>query len=284
MCNTNGHDGSGFQVRRCKKQKEIGVCGVENMVENEIDTLATKVKKAGFITAYNVNHAYYRDEFSLFMVYGPLGIGKSSYAIKVMAEVLGEKNKPDYNKVKDYMVFHPQDFVEKCYKMAEQGQRDKAIIWDDAGLWLFALDFKNPFIQAIIKYLNVARTNWGAFILTTPTPSWIIYKLRSFPQSVTIKILKVNDDMGRRQRLRVGRAYRFWVMPDMKKTGVRVLYEDYFDAMLPDDVYHDWYQPLRATYAREAALLARKEMEKLGNRLGKDTQQLVDMAIKDYTI
>jgi hypothetical protein len=249
------------------------------LAEIKGDNVESKLDKVGLLTAHNISHSYYRDEFNLFIVYGPLGIGKSSYAIKVMAQVLGS-----FDKVKDYIVFHPEDFVDRCFKMAERGQRDKAIIWDDAGLWLFALDFKNPFIQSIIKYLNVARTNWGAFILTTPTPSWIIYKLRSFPQCTTIKILKTNDDMGRRQRLRVARAYRFWMMPDMKKTGVRTLYEDYFDAMLPDNVFHDWYQPLRATYAREAAMLARKEMNKLAGKLSKDTAQLAEMAIKQYNI
>lgn len=229
------------------------------------------------ITAELINRAYYRDEFKLFIVYGPLGIGKSAYSVHCMAEVLGS-----YDAVKDYIVFHPQDFVERCWDMCEKGRREKAIIWDDAGLWLFAMDFTNPFIRAVLKYMNVARTNWGALILTTPTPTWVLYKMRSFPQSLNLKIVKTNADVSprnpRKQRLRKARAYRSWVSPDFKKQGVRTIYEDHFDAMMPQDFF-EWYKPVRDEYAREAAMMMKKELKKLGEKLAKEAEHIVEVTL-----
>ncbi|MFA5365710.1 MAG: hypothetical protein WC325_11070, partial [Candidatus Bathyarchaeia archaeon] len=135
-----------------------------------------------------INHAYYHDEFQLFIVYAPLGYGKSAYAVKVLSELYNK----DWEKVKQYIVFPPKDCVSKCVEMNKTGKREKAIVWDDAGLWLFALQKNDVFVQAVIKYMNVARTNWGAMILTTPTPSWITYKMRNFPQHINVKIIKAS--------------------------------------------------------------------------------------------
>jgi len=243
-----------------------------------------------FITAQLINQCYYRDEFKLFLVYGPLGVGKSAYSTHVMAEVLGDKIKPDYKKwimqvkpnyerVKDFIVFRPQDFVERCWQMCEKGQREKAIIWDDAGLWLFAMEFNDPFVKALLKYMNVARTNWGAMILTTPAPTWVLYKMRSFPQSINIKILKRDSEKkpGRvsLQRPRIARAYRSWVAPDFKKQGVRTIYEDHFDATMPQDFY-EWYKPLRDEYAKEAAMMMKRELRKMSEKLAKEAEQIVE--------
>lgn len=208
-----------------------------------------------FITTDIINRAYYQDEFKLFVVYGPLGIGKSAFSLKVAHEVYG-----DWDKVKEFIVFQPKDFVEKCLSLTERGKREKVLIWDDAGLWLFAMQHNDPFVQSVIKYMNVARTNWAAIILTTPTPSWVIYKLRNFPQNIRIKIIKYSSDQGRTQKLRLAKAYRSWIAPDFKHSGVHSLYRDKFDAFLPRDFYWHWYKPLRDTYAKQAGKLMQKEL------------------------
>lgn len=212
-----------------------------------------------------INHAYYHDEFQLFIVYAPLGYGKSTYAVKVLAELYNR----DWEKVKQLLVFPPKDFVQKCVEMNQKGIREKAIVWDDAGLWLFALQRNDIFVQAVIKYMNVARTNWGAMILTTPTPSWVTYKMRNFPQHINIKIIKASDDIGRKQRLRYAKGYRQWTAPDFKHTGVRKIFQDYFDATMPNDFYN-WYKPIRDGYAKQASELMNKSLADL---LMKDSKQ-----------
>lgn len=229
-----------------------------------------------FVTSHLVDKAYYRDEFKLFIIYGPLGIGKSAYALKVAHEVYDGS----WDQVKAHVVFHPEDFVNRCLDMSEKGKRDKVLIWDDAGLWLFAMDFTNPFIKAILKYMNVARTNWGALILTSPTPTWVLYKMRTFPQLINIKITKKQDETQpgntTYRRPRIGRAYRSWVAPDLKKQGVHTIYEDEYDATLPNDVYWDWYKPLRDSYAKQAAIMMKSELAKVSDKMAKEAEAIVE--------
>lgn len=226
-----------------------------------------------FVTAKLVNQAYYQNEMSLFLVYGPLGYGKSAYALKVAKEVYG-----DYEKVKDYIVFHPKDFVARCLKMSERGKREKLLIWDDAGLWLFYMQYSNPFVQAVMKYLNVARTNWGALIFTTPSPSYVAHKLRNFPQNISIKIIKEGSDQQHATRPRIAKAYRSWVAPDFRHQGVRLIYADRFSALLPNEFYRDWYEPLRDTYAKEAGELMAQELQSIGKKEAEQMQQAITNA------
>jgi len=217
----------------------------------------------GFITAQEIETAFRRDECHIFLPYGPLGIGKSSFAIKVVAEVYGKDGQPNYEAVKSHLVFHPRDFVAKCSQMMERGEKDKVLIWDDAGLWLFALDYHHPFVKAVIKYLNVARTNWGSLIFTTPLPTWVLKKIRGFPQATTLKITKSETDSRYPYRPRIANAYRYWISPDMKKSGVKGIYQDKFNAILPQVFYWEWYKPLRDSYAAQAVAAMSKHLASL---------------------
>lgn len=206
-----------------------------------------------------IEKAHTADECKVFIPYGPLGIGKSTYACKVVAELYAVDGKPNWEAVKDHLVFHPSEFVEKCTLLMEQDRKDKALIWDDAGLWLLALEHWSPFIRAVVKYLNVARTNWAALIFTTPLPTWVIKKVRGFPQAITLKIIKASSQP---HRPRIARAFRYWVTPDMRKSGVMEIYRDHFRGLMPNDFY-DWYKPLRDSYARRAIAGMKEELKHL---------------------
>jgi len=211
------------------------------------------------ITGEFIEKAYHADECKVFIPYGPLGIGKTTYACKVVAQIYGTKGNPNWEAVKSRMVFHPREFVEKTEALMESGKKDYVLIWDDAGLWLNSLEHWNPFVRSIVKYLNVMRTNLAGLILTSPMPTWVIKKVRGFPQAVTLRITRTRDDTKRRKRYRVAKAYRYWVIPDMKKSGVRIIYEDYFTALMPNDFY-DWYKPIRDSYAQKAIRNMREEL------------------------
>lgn len=225
--------------------------------------------------------AYYSDECDLYLVYGmPEGIGKSTLTIKVLAEIKG-RPKPqlvdewplDYEQVKTRVKFYPEDVVDLCKELTDKGRREEAFIWDDAGLWLNAMEWNDPFVIAFTKYLNIARTNWAAIILTTPVPEWVLKKFRTSEGLIFVKITKVPGAKTYKGRIREARAYRRWIHPDRTKHGVRSLFNMVYDASLPNDFYYDWYKPLRDSYAKAAVnqmFMALEKKKKRGFTTGRD--------------
>lgn len=227
----------------------------------ELESL--KENKLPFLMNRYIDDAYYPPtEFLLFILYAGLGKGKSAYAIKNGVEILMNiyrlKEAEAWERIKEFICFHPQQFFDKLDQIRDAGlYRSPFIIWDDAGLWLYALDWSDPFVKALGKYMNVARTRLASLILTTPTPTWIIKKLRGFPDAMNVKITKPDSSEWRRR----ARAYQQNMLPDMTKYRVRVVFDDYFSCKMPDDFYWKWYQPLRSEYENMALNLIKQSWE-----------------------
>lgn len=234
---------------------------------------------------------YYNDEFEALLTYGPLGYGKSSYDIQSTAEVYGIINDEvvgenpdgtpaysDYDAVKPRLKFHPEEVMKY---LLDREERDVTMIWDDAGLWLYALDWNHPFIKAFGKYLNVARTDFGSIQFTAPLPTMVMKRVRDMPQVRTIKVIKRDtDDPERRYKPRIAKLYQMWISPDMKRSGVKQTHEDTYNAYLPDDFFA-WYKPIRDHYAKMAKMMMKKEMSKMmKDILGSSYQEAVDEADK----
>jgi len=228
------------------------------------------------ITAHRIMANMVNDEFTPFIIYGPLGFGKSAYAIKVAGHVLGSwlgLDGPCYELYwfKKILGWHPIKVVAQWMMI-----KDKlpVYIWDDAGYWLYALEFNHPWIKAVCKYMNVVRTDLGGIIFTSPLPTYITRKVRALPDLINIKIMKrysSKDTKPSHQWARLARAYYHWTLPDMKQTRVRKLYEDKFSCRIPDELY-EWYKPLRDRYAKEAKRLIFRELRKM---FGKEEVQSV---------
>lgn len=209
--------------------------------------------------ARHILKAWELGDFLAVVVYGVQRIGKTAYALKVLAEVMGELyngGKPDYSieTAKRNLVFPPQQFMDRVDAIT---MKEPMIIWDDAGLWLNALDWYDPWVKAVGKYMNVIGTDLAAIIFTAPLPTWVTTKVRGMPQITTVKIIK----RGNKQFSRRGTAYRNWLAPDMKKSGVRKLFYEDYSCRIPDHLYL-WYNPLRERYATIAKALMRRNFPK----------------------
>lgn len=201
----------------------------------------------GFVTVHNILQSHKNNECQNFIIYGPLGVGKSSYALQILMEIYKTK---DPEILKQYFFFSPVEFLRALRRFKEQ---IPALVWDDAGVWLYYLDFHSPVVKSIAKMMQLIRTKTSSVIFTTPTPTLILGKLRSFPQTVTIKVVKNagGEQWGRPLRdLRTAKAYRAWLLPDLQKLRIKKLYEDTFGVYLPTPLYN-WHIQERAGYIRQ---------------------------------
>jgi len=236
--------------------------------------------------ARKIINAYYNDIFLLPVIYGEPRIGKSAYALKVLFQVYDFIWGWDmYRVYEECMGFRPAEVIMDWKKL---GRKIPGYIWDDAGCWLFTLDYQDPLLKEVQRYFNVLSTDIQCLILTTPDPTWILNKIGKMPGSKWIKIIRVYGDdthLGPwTDSIRYSRralTYTPWRAPDLKKTGVsKPWIQDDYSCRLPDELY-EYYKPKREYYAglvKErmwSAMNDKVNQEKVkANRLKEDLDKL----------
>ncbi|MCJ7759673.1 hypothetical protein MUP59_00820 [Candidatus Bathyarchaeota archaeon] len=235
-------------------------------------------KVAYSITAWEINQAYYFDGFNSMTIEGLQRLGKTAYASKCFAQAFGEWQinpephcvKPDFESVKEWMTFLPREYLDSIMDVYE---KVRGLILDDAGLWLYALDWYDPFVKAVNKWMQVCGTRFGSVFMTTPNKNLISSKiLDALPDMKVCRIERAGYDQ-LFYRPRLAKVYERWDYPDGKKGGVKTKWEDKFNAILPND-YFAWYKPRREQYVDIALKLLRSEIVKIDRRLGLEGKRL----------
>lgn len=224
--------------------------------------------------AWKINDTYLFDSFFGIVVEGKQRVGKSSYVSQSLAEAAGKWDHnhrlddgtiiskavtPNYEEVKKWMVFPPKEFLDLVMHVK---RKQRAVIWDDAGFWLFALDWYEPFVKSVSRYIQLAGRQFGVLILTTPNKKLISNKvLEALPDMYVCKVVKAgSDDVKYRPRL--AKVYERWDYPDGRKGGVKTRWKDRFNAILPDHFY-EWYLPKSQRYMDIGLQLLKKEVRKI---------------------
>jgi len=97
-------------------------------------------------------------------VYGPMGYGKTSYALWTAYEVLG-----DWDKVLDHLFFDLDEALDFMYRHIMRGRRIPIMILDDAGFFLNRLTWwEKPKVE-FMELFNLARSIAASIIFTSPT-------------------------------------------------------------------------------------------------------------------
>jgi len=249
--------------------------------------------------SWYIRAAHKLDDFFGVIIEGVQRIGKSSFASQVGAEVFGEWEvysvkrfgmdvpavgcvKPNYERVKKNVVFLPREFLDRVVGL-ERGIKEPLLIWDDAGFWLYALDWYEPFVKAVNKYIQLAGRQFACLIFTTPSASLISSKvLDAMPELCKALILKEGFDTPWRKR-RQARFYQSWKYPDGSKGGVYLYWIDRFDAMLPDD-YYNWYKPISDSYLEQGKTLLKREVRRLDRRLGREQHTVDEIMEQAYKV
>lgn len=234
--------------------------------------------------ALKINQEQRFDGFSAICIEGKQRLGKSSYGSQCLAEANGKWtfkpklircDEPDYEAVKPWMVFPPKEFLNLVLNV-ETGTKEKAAFWDDAGFWLFALDWYEPFVKAVSRYVQLAGRQFAFLILTTPNKRLISGKvLEALPDLYVCKVVRSGKDTYYR-RPRVAKVYEKWDYPDGKKGGVKTRWRDKFNAMLPDEFFK-WYKPRSDHYMDIGIKILQSEVRKLGSKMDtKDKAEVME--------
>lgn len=222
---------------------------------------------------WKINDSFQFDSFFGLVVEGRQRIGKSSYVSQALAEAEGRYEydpvirsvTQDYDAIKKWIVFRPKEFLDRVLSIKDKA---KCLIWDDAGFWLFALDWYEAFVKTVARYIQLCGRQFGCLILTSPSQKMISGKvLEALPDMLVCRIREEGMD-SLRIRPREARVFRRWDYPDGKKGGVRKLFVDHFNAISPDD-YWKWYRPKSDEYMAIGLSILKREVTKMTRKLDK---------------
>lgn len=231
--------------------------------------------RSKLVLADMIEHWFDTDQFKQVVVYGPSGLGKSVYAWETLREVYPElavldkeKDKqpipeflwtedgPFYNTdLRQFLLFRPEELVGFATYARKHKKRYPVVLLDDAGLWFGSERRFDPFVQASVEFLQVARTCLSAIIITTPRLKNLLTNIRS-SDCLTTRIVKNG---------RYRRACGYTQTVDVRgRLRVRPSWDDSFSPMLPNDLY-EWYQKVRSGYVDLAAEKMRNALELQSN-------------------
>lgn len=238
---------------------------------------------------WKINHAYHLDDFYGLLVTGRQRIGKSSYVCQGLAESMGKWEyhpspycaEPDYSdRMRKWITFPPEEFIDLTLSLGV-GTKERAALWDDAGFWLFVLDWYEPFVKVVARYIQLAGRQFGFLLLTSPAQGMISSKvLDAMPDLFIAKVVKEGEDTPK-LKPRLVKVYERWEYPDGRKGGVRTRWKDHYNAILPDDFWK-WYKPKSDHYldeglkilSAERAILRLKQAKKEKEAKGEEGELL----------
>jgi hypothetical protein len=203
-----------------------------------------------------IREAYSRDGLVMAYIYGPMGYGKTSYALWTAYELLRS-----WNRVLDYLFFDLGEAIDVMYRHIEREERLKILIFDDAGFYLNRLTWWERDKVLFMELLNLARTIAAGILFTAPSheiPRQILSKtnyrvnVRPLqPEELQSRAAQETLETARKYGLEgggvaVARGYQLVVLPSFFKI-VRKEYVDYYPLWYP--VYSE-YRKIRAQHIK----------------------------------
>jgi hypothetical protein len=222
--------------------------------------------------------------FGLFIV-GKPGSGKSSYVIRMLSEVYGrcsydshifrlETESGEYRELplyivwehkwdawKEWLVFLPDQFVKKLSEVQATARQEKMMGWDDAGVWLSKYNWASEFSQGVSDQFEVIRRSFASVVFTCPNSKKLLKSIRDFPAMAKGKPAEVRGDDDKR-RIKV---YERDINLADDKEYPNKLFDEYYNVMLPDDVFAE-YDPVSRMYGKIVTIFLEKALKDLRER------------------
>lgn len=194
---------------------------------------------------------YSDDELRIVIVEGTQGYGKSTYACQIAAEVYGTWQ---WNILKNYLAYDPEELLSR---IEDKRKKSPLLIWDDAGNWLNANDYRKKWVKEASKYFQVARDDWGCMILTTVDAEDIANRIRNMNNRILVQITKRGKNVRQPYR-RTARIFTKWKTPDKTRSGETNVIEERFKARM-DDTFYGHYRVYRHGFNIKAKKRMREE-------------------------
>lgn len=194
-----------------------------------------------FVLSEKVKKAVSSRSFEGAIIYGKQRVGKTSYGLQVLYDIY-----ENWDKVLNRIFFKLEDLVDFLRKTHKQRKDVDAILWDDcgvygsSGLW-FSDRQMAEYLQNLIDVVGIRL---GGFLMTTPNPENLLKCLRSY-EFYRVKCVRHNQ-----RNRRLAKGYKTILYPSGKLITPKD-FRDYYDVMLPDDVYEE-YEEIRESYLNEA--------------------------------
>lgn len=210
------------------------------------------------------------------IIEGERGYGKSSYALKVMAQVYqnieGLDETTAWNRAIDNMVFSMDDIIQKINGNIETDHVSPAICLDDATVHFSSYKFFTNLYEVILVHgmFDTIRTACTGLLLTCPKRDLLLAALRNY-DDYKIEII-MNDGWQR-----IARGYKMKTSP-IGQRRVYKNYEDEYSCYLPNWVFEKYMEKrkfyLKQTNEELQRILGSKEERKKIRDVQKKLQKI----------
>lgn len=220
-----------------------------------------------------------------YCIYGPPRSGKTVLALMTVGELMGDWSKPmgndavkhfhengnldweDYVLQRDvgvlenptylwenlekFVVWRPDEFLDRLDRIIEEDRKLPCFIWDDAGYWLCNFDWGKDFQKMVGRYMQLFGVNFTALIFTSLLPTDIIGKISR--NKVEMRTVRIEYNGYSSPWSRICKMYSHNMCPDLQKSNVSkpdIMYLK--DVRCLGETYTKYLEK-RKTYNRKAA-------------------------------
>lgn len=175
-----------------------------------------------------IKKAYEKYDFISAYIYGPQGVGKTTYALKVMFEIY-----QDWDQVLNHTFLTTEALTSKLNEAVQNDERIPAILIDDAGLVFIKYMWYKDFSIWFSKLYNLIRTICAGVLFTSVEVSDIIKFIRD---KVIYRVAIIKQE---EKAKAIG--YRVFTLPSLEQR-VKLTFEDTFTLQLPQEVRDKYNQ------------------------------------------
>lgn len=234
---------------------------LELIRRHEEEVRSVKCRRRKYFLVDFIADAIENDEVQPIIVYGRRGGGKSTYALKTVVQYLmqhqGLECGDAFIEALKMLVHTPQEVFDAI------SQRQRIMIWDDAGVWLstyfWYIPEMRPYLTWFLNWFDTSRTDVNVIIFTVPHLRKLPPRVREDPETLRVRVRRVGTKYIEGRKFKVADAHLVRLEESeytLKQYTEDLGYDEYI-VYLPDPVYRV-YKQIRDHYHILASQMLQK--------------------------